>query len=118
MLDARKNRLMIFLHVVLAVAYIMREDYVNAFAAISATYATQFCQDGQASKVLYSLAGLAEASHLRVPGTLGYLFAAMGKSDVSNPLLALHYSLVGVDDASISPLGRCAALGIALMFAA
>jgi hypothetical protein len=43
---------------------------------------------------------------MRVLGVIGYLFCALGRFDIGDVFLALHYGVIGIDDTELSPLGR------------
>jgi hypothetical protein len=111
------SRFTIICYIIMAIACVTNGSYSEAFSVMSAAYALECCSNPYQVKLFYTLAALGNLPSMRFVGVLGYLFAALGKPEISNPLLALHYGLVGIDDSEISIVGRVASGGIGLSFA-
>lgn len=95
------NRLHLFALLILACISALNGEYISSVGEVSAAYAIQ-CND----KRFFLLAALSNVHKMRVLGFLGYLFCALGRFDIGDVFLALHYGVVGIDDTELSPLGR------------
>jgi len=115
MKEHKSTRMMIICYILLAITNVVNKSYINGFAAMSAAYASRCCE--KQSKFFYTMAALGWIPSMRVFGVIGYLLEAAGKPELANPFLAMHFSLIGIDDAELSPVGRLASIGLALSYA-
>lgn len=95
------SRFHLFALLILACISAINGEYISSFGEVSAAYAVQ-CHDSR----FYLLAALSNVHRMRMLGVIGYLLCALGKYDVGNSFLALHYGVIGIDDVELSPLGR------------
>jgi hypothetical protein len=115
MVEHKNTRLMILCYILLAITSVVNKSYMNGFAAMSAAYASRCC--GKQSKFFYTMAAAAWIPSMRVLGTIGYLLEALGKPELANPFLAMHFGLIAIDDNSLSAVGRLSSAGLALSYA-
>lgn len=111
------SRFTILCYILIAISCVIGGSYSEAFSVMSAAYALECCSNPYQVKLFYTLAALGNIPNMRFAGVLGYLFAAMKKTEISNPLLALHYGLIFIDDNTLPILGRLSALGASTSFA-
>ena len=95
------SRFHLFALLILACISALNGEYVSSIGELSSAYAIQ-CHDRR----FFILAALANVPKMRVFGIIGSLLCALGKFDAGDVFLALHYGVVGIDDAELSPLGR------------
>jgi hypothetical protein len=95
------NRLHLFALLILACISALNGEYISSVGELSAAYAIQ-CHDQR----FFLLASLSNVHRMRVLGVIGYLFCALGRFDIGDVFLSLHYGVVGIDDAELSALGK------------
>jgi len=114
-LGRKSTRLMILCYILFAITSVVNTSYINGFASMSAAYGSICC--GNRSKLFYTLAALGWLPSLRILGVLGYLLEASGKSELANPILAMHFGLIAIDDSELSAVGRMSSAILALSYA-
>ena len=87
-------------------------EYVSSVGELASAYAIQ-CHDPR----FFLLAALCNVPNMRILGVIGSLFCALGREDIGDVFMALHYGVVGIDDKELSPLGRLAAGAASLTLA-
>ena len=95
------SRFHLFALLILACISALNGEYISSVGEVSAAYARQ-CYD----KRFFLLAALSNVHKMRVLGVIGYLFCALGRFDIGDVFLALHYGVIGIYDEKLSPLGR------------
>lgn len=113
--EHKNTRLMILCYILFAITSVVNKTYMNGFAVMSAAYASRCC--GKPSKFFYTMAALGWIPSMRVLGVLGYLLEAAGKPELANPILAMHFGLIAIDDNELSAVGRLSSVGLALSYA-
>ncbi|AGE56590.1 hypothetical protein ATCVNEJV2_321R [Acanthocystis turfacea Chlorella virus NE-JV-2] len=82
--------------------------YIQSLGDVSAATGFQ-CESCEKARPFFAVAAISNAFKLRTLGFVGFALAAMGRLDLAEKILALHYGLVGIDDDSVVPVGRLAA---------
>ena len=95
------SRFHLFALLILACISALNGEYISSVGEVSAAYAIQ-CHD----KRFFLLAALSNVHKMRVLGVIGYLFCALGRFDIGDVFLSLHYGVIGIDDTELSILGR------------
>lgn len=95
------NRLHLFALLILSCISALNGEYISSVGELSAAYAVQ-CHD----QGFFLLAALSNVHRMRVFGVIGYLFCALGRFDIGDVFLALHYGVIGIDDGELSALGK------------
>jgi len=113
--EHKSTRMMILCYILLAITNVVNKSYINGFAAMSAAYASRCCETQ--SKFFYTMAAIGWIPSMRVFGVIGYLLEAAGKPELANPLLAMHFGLIAIDDEELSAVGRLSSAGLALSYA-
>ena len=113
--DRKSSRLMILCYILFSVTSVVNKSYMDGLASMSAAYGSICC--GKQSKFFYTLAAIGWLPSMRVLGVLGYLLEAMGKPELANPILAMHFGLIAIDDGELSAVGRMSSAGLALSHA-
>jgi len=108
-----ESRFHLFALLLLACLSGINGEYISSAGELSAAYAIQ-CHD----KRFFVIAALSNVHKMRFLGVIGYLLAALDKKELAHVLLAMHYGVIGIDDAELSPLGKIAsaAAGTSLLF--
>jgi hypothetical protein len=106
------SRFHLFALLILACISALNGEYISSVGEVSAAYARQ-CYD----KRFFLLAALSNVHKMRVLGVIGYLFCALGRFDIGDVFLALHYGVIGIDDKDLPSLGRISsgAAGLSLV---
>jgi hypothetical protein len=102
------NRLVVFCIIILSAINMTNGMLIQSMADVCAAYAFQ-CESCDKAKPFFVIAALANVYKMRFLAMLGFLLAATGRLDIAQKLLALHYSLIGIDDDSLAPVGRLVA---------
>ena len=98
------SRFHLFALLILACISALNGEFILSIGELSSAYAIQ-CHDQR----FFLLAALANIPKMRVLGIIGSLLCALGKFDVGNVFLALHYGVIGIDDADLPALGKLSA---------
>jgi hypothetical protein len=88
---------------------------IRSVADVCAAYGFM-CESCEQARPFFAIAALANIHKMRILGIVGFALAAMGKMDIAEKILSLHFSLIGIDDASMPPVARFAsgAAGVSL----
>lgn len=107
------TRFHVFSLLILSCISALNREYIRSVGELSAAYANQ-CHDRR----FFIIAALSNVHRMRVLGVIGYLFCAIGRFDIGDIFLALHYGVIGIDDQELSALGRLTsgATGLSLVF--
>lgn len=104
------NRFAILCIVLVAMTNVMNGMVIQSLGDVSAAFAFQ-CESCDKARPFFLISACTNAYKMRLLGVVGFLLAAVGKHDIAEKVLALHYGLIGIDDANLSPVGRLAAFG-------
>ena len=107
------TRFHLFALLLLSCISALNGEYISSVGYLAAAYANQ-CHD----KRFFLLAALSNVHRMRILGVVGYLFCALGRFDIGDVFLSLHYGVIGIDDQELSTLGRITsgAAGLSLVF--
>jgi hypothetical protein len=97
---------------ILSGASAWKGDYASSIGDLAAAYAIQ-CNDSR----FFLLSALSTIPKMRVIGLVGFLLLSLGHVEVGKIFLALHFGVVGIDDANLPVIGRLSAGAAGLSFA-
>jgi len=110
------NRFVVLCVIIYAAINMMNGMFIQSLADVSAAYGFQ-CESCSKAKPFFAVAAVANLYNMRFLGVVGFLLAAAGRMDIAQGVLALHYSLVGIDDDELAPAGRLAAGAVGVTLA-
>ena len=102
------KRFVVLCVIIYAAINMMNGMFIQSLADVSAAYGFQ-CESCDKAKPFFAIAAAANLYNMRFLGVAGFLLAAADRMDLAQGILALHYSLVGIDDDELAPAGRIAA---------